>query len=161
MLFAVRLFTTLALASLFVSTPAGATPDKAAYELQMQCARDAREWFTYAQRSGQLSTKAAVKSAEFKNHYNARLNKCFLLATSTIDSPVYPLANNTRFELFDISENVTVARLQTMSDVIGGQPVIDRVIICHIEQKYCGDGFSAKQWHEAIRSYMEDRVDAH
>ena len=138
------------------STPAAATPDKAAYELQMQCGRDAREWFTYARQSGQLSVKEGVTRSQFRNHYNARLNKCFLLATSVVDDPVYPGAVNTRFQLFDISENVAVAHLQTMTNMLGPKPVVDQVIACGVEEKYCGDGFSAKQWHEAIRPYMEN-----
>jgi hypothetical protein len=146
----------LALIGSLTAEPSAATPDKAAYELQMQCGRDAREWFTYARRSGQLSPKAGIISSQFKNHYNARLNKCFVLATSAVQDPVYPQAVNTRFELFDISENVTVAQLQTMTDATGPKPLVDQVIVCGIEQKYCGDGFSATQWRVVIRPYMEE-----
>jgi hypothetical protein len=137
--------------------PGHTTPrvDKAAHDLQMQCAGDARAWFASATQSGPLSPKGGVTRSQFTNNYSAERKKCFVLATSAVNNPVYPAAVNTRFEVFDISSNAAVARLQTVSDATG----TDKVVSCSIEQRYCGDGFTAKQWHEAIRRYSEDRAD--
>jgi hypothetical protein len=146
---------TLFLTNVRAAAPTAVAPDKAAYELQMQCGRDAREWFAYARQRGQLSTKEGIASSKFRNHYNVAFNKCFVLATSVVRNPVYPNALNERFQVFDISENVEVAGLQTMTDTLGPTPVYDQVISCSIKGTYCGDGVSAQQWHETIRLYME------
>jgi hypothetical protein len=136
---------------------AAPTPDKAVvYELRNRCGRDAREWFAYARQSGQLSAEEGIISSEFENHYNAHLNKCFLFATSAVQDPVHPNAVNTRFQLFDIGENVEVAQRQMMVDTTGPTPVIDQVMTCSIGGKYCGEQFSADQWRQAVRPYMEE-----
>ena len=63
---------------------------------------------------------------------------------------------NTRFQLFDISENVEVAQRQMMIDTTGPTPVINQVLTCSIGRKYCGAQFSADQRRQAVRPYMEE-----
>jgi lipoprotein-anchoring transpeptidase ErfK/SrfK len=66
----------VSVALLFVTpTPGAAEPNKALYELQERCAKEAREVFQKKWGDGIVKDKTGEIAANYENHYNARLNK--------------------------------------------------------------------------------------
>jgi hypothetical protein len=90
----VAVATGMALAACMAIPKASAQPDKAQYELEARCGRDASAFFR------QLDPSAT----SFTNHYNPDLNRCFALVHRTFRKPSGALAE-VNWELWDVNEN--------------------------------------------------------
>ena len=60
-----------------------AEPNKVLYELQERCGKQASETFQKEWGANVVNTKDGQTLANFENHYNAHLNKCIYLESST------------------------------------------------------------------------------
>jgi hypothetical protein len=67
---------------MFTSEAVAPAPDKITYELQERCGRSVEEWFKREYGNGYERTKDGRRLTTFRNHYNSRMNKCFMLLTS-------------------------------------------------------------------------------
>lgn len=96
----------LLLVGLMVSPWAMSAPDKVAYELQERCGKATKAEFVknYGE-SGMMSSKFSNTVADYKNHYNSKLNRCFYLLSTTylIDKPDAVSLESTA--LWDINES--------------------------------------------------------
>jgi hypothetical protein len=76
----------VAIASLFLLTFFGnayAAPNKEEYELQERCGKRAGEYFASGLKTRVLFTEndKTTNVVTYRNHYNGKLNKCFILVT--------------------------------------------------------------------------------
>ena len=114
---------------------------KDAYEIRERCGKSAAQW-------------AKSKSGEifnFRSHYNAEHNKCFILATL---SPV--VSNNfyTSFDiLYDVDENKEYGHYTSRS-YDNGTPNNHQ---CIIKGKYYGHNEQAEdKWQAFVKTVMEE-----
>src|ERR1700704_566914 len=85
----------LALLVLVSCSGPSASARRELYELQATCGNSARDWFS--KRHGR-DTLEIGDTSDFANHYNEKLNRCFLLWTETRKDYVYE-------ELIDVKQN--------------------------------------------------------
>lgn len=90
---------------LFLFNIAYAASVKEEYELQERCKKSVDTWFQKEwDGRGTHEDKDFVTMVDYQNHYNKKLNKCFVLETITVVDK--KSKNNTRhIVLFDINEN--------------------------------------------------------
>jgi hypothetical protein len=132
----------LALAAMcvLVSSTAWGQPDKVIYELKERCGRQAAETFNKEWGSNVVNSKDGQTVANFENHYNARLNKCFYLEISTTyERDKKPLKS---FRLFDLLDNKEYATF-----------IEGFLMHCQVGDRFCT---SEAEWRELIRPFMED-----
>ena len=103
---------TVSLTALLVAaispTIASAQPDKAAYDLQERCGKRAEQ--VWQKDFGQNVTNSdyGTTMANYENHYNSKLNKCFIFEESTL----YKKGGGVPFKtlvVVDINENKVYA----------------------------------------------------
>jgi hypothetical protein len=133
--------TSLALIALMESAivPAHSAPDAVLYSLQERCGKQAADTFTQ-----EWGSNVANIRGTYENHYNADLNKCFYLETSTI----YPngttrTENVIMLRLFDLNENKEYATF-----IKGGA-----VMTCDVRGIQCS---SEDEWLMLTKTYMEN-----
>lgn len=123
---------------------AQAQPDKALYELQERCGKQAAQTFQKEWGENAGSTKQAHIVASFESHYSPRFNRCFYLEVST----TYPRAAldktpiNT-LRLTDLNEN------RAYGTFIEGSPLH----VCKVQGTRCG---SEAEWRVLVKSFMEE-----
>jgi len=124
-----------------------ADPDKAAYELQERCGRRANEWFKETNGTGITNTKDAQLFSNFRNHYSARLNKCFVLVMSTAvnhkktgDGKV---SSTTMETLFDLNDNNEYGEFNQV-DL--------QVLSCYVQDNHCSN---KNEWEMLIKPYLD------
>jgi hypothetical protein len=126
---------------------------KASLELQEKCARQARQDFT------QLGWDKD-SWANFSNHYNERLNKCFVLIEST-DAKTVPGTIFQSKHLEDAFEGKVFGdyswHTQEGKKYWEVPPSECTVTLPSREQKVCN---SSEEFDELIRTYMYDGVSA-
>jgi hypothetical protein len=108
---------------------------KEIYELQERCGKSAAEMFD------KDFPKEDRKGLEnFENHYNVRLNKCFMLEENTLMTRGQGKTYNTR--------------LLTLVDVHGNKAVGSfSPINCDVQEKKCN---TEEEFKSLVRPYMED-----
>jgi hypothetical protein len=85
------------------SNSAKAAPDKVQYELQERCAKRAEQTFAKDWPHGSPDNSTGyTQTAGYISHYNASLNKCFMLETSQAYDPKRPSVSKT---LLDVNSN--------------------------------------------------------
>jgi len=117
---------------------------KEEFELQERCGKRAEEWFKSEWGNGISSDKDGQTRASYRNHYNSKLNKCFVLLTSAIyekDRTSY-----TDMELFDVNEQKGYGSFWEKFGV--GQPQS-----CEVGNVPC---LSEKEWNSLVTPYMGD-----
>jgi hypothetical protein len=133
-----RLLIFIAATCLFVSSySCGQNPKPSAkeiYELQERCGKQTSEFFKKEYGNGIASN--GIFSG-YQNHYNKKLNKCFIIITST--SPSMKLKN-----LFDFNENKELG-----SFVVNKYLPMD----CRVFEKKCK---SEEEWDSLVKPYMEE-----
>ena len=99
----------LLLVGLLASTGAYSAPDKVAYELQERCGNATKAEFNKSWgETGVVSLKTSTMVANYSNHYNTKLNKCYyLLSTSVSDNSPNSISIDTK-ALFDFNENISL-----------------------------------------------------
>jgi Protein of unknown function (DUF4236) len=128
--------------------PPPAAPDpRIAYDLQEKCGRDAREWFKHFYGDGQSHTKD-FSSSSYRNHYSAKLHRCFALLSSFSilrDDKTKKMKSADDQHLVDINENNDIGTYFKFSDM-------QTPMSCSLEDQKCG---SPEEWKMAIGPYLE------
>jgi len=114
------------------------------YDLQEKCRKSASEFFATHFGSGNTNDDYGRTIDTYMNHYNKKLNKCFIL----IDEKVYPkdqLIHMTESRiLFDANENKEYGSAGTMND---------GSFYCDMLNKEC---CSINEWNTLLEPYMEE-----
>jgi hypothetical protein len=142
------LIVTLVLVCLASVSGSKAATAKEDYELQERCGKRADEIFKREHgSSGVTNTKDGQAMAGYRNHYNKKLNKCFLLLTYR-DIPYKNKkdAASTLMTLHDINENKEYGSYFKSDN--NNLP-----IDCMVSGKVCR---SEREWDSLIRPYMEE-----
>ncbi|MBM4274767.1 MAG: hypothetical protein FJ134_09970 [Deltaproteobacteria bacterium] len=138
---------------LFLFNIAYAASVKEEYELQERCKKSVDAWFQKEwDGKGIHEDKDLITMVDYQNHYNKKLNKCFVLVTTTMDNK--KSKNSTKhIVLFDINENKQYGDFFTTYKSLyleGTGWVLDtrssNKIICH----------DKGNWDELIKLYMEE-----
>jgi hypothetical protein len=136
------LFCSLSLSFLF-SSNAYAGP-KEDYELQERCGKRAEERYKQEVGNPVSSDKDSTYLINYTNHYNKRLNKCFMLITTNS----YPKDKSrdiiTIKTLIDINENKEYGNLVKIKNAI---------MTCEVANKQCK---SENEWENLVRPFMEE-----
>jgi hypothetical protein len=118
---------------------------KQIYELQEKCGKRCEDMFKKEYKFVN-TTKDGQMMNSYQNHYNQKLNKCFILVTTTN----YPSDKKTDVlvmkVLFDINENKEYGSV----DKFRKQPVPSS---CNVLNKICT---SEQEWDLLVKPYMED-----
>ena len=118
---------------------------KQIYELQERCRMSAEEYFTGRFGSGIRYDDFGQRIDTYTNHYNEKLNKCFIL----IDTVIIP-----NYKIFRTSSAKTL--LDIYNDTYYGSYGIARdgsVNLCEMLKKEC---HSDSEWYALVRPYMEE-----
>ena len=113
-------------------------------ERSAQCAKASREQFQRAWKDGKENTVDGPLTAEFTNHYNAKLNTCFYLLTVAS-------AGTLKRMLFDVNGGELYG--EYLGPAIIESPAASRPKTCRVESLYCASG---GEWEVLVRPYMED-----
>ena len=110
---------------------------KVDYELQERCGKQTSEFFKKEYGNGITTVGKEQMMSGYQNHYNKKLNKCFIIITSTSKS--MRLKN-----LFDFNENKEL-----------GTFVENKYLPmnCRVFEKKCK---SEEEWDSLVKPYMED-----
>lgn len=138
-----------------VQEAAPALSQRQVYELSEQCATRSRDQFRRDWKNGVVSTPQGRMTADFIDHYNARLNTCFYLLTvrqATDDSGQGGTsADAVGIKLFDIGDGEQYGEYS--GPAVAGSPPTSLPKTCTIEAMYCA---SRREWDVLLRPYMED-----
>lgn len=118
---------------------------KEIYELNEKCGKHAATLFKKEYGNGFQTSKDGTMFTSYTNHYNVKLNKCFVLMTTT-SHPNKKEDVLYMKELWDINENKqygSMARFQKESTPIG----------CSVENRICK---SEGEWDSLIKPYIEE-----
>lgn len=123
-----------------------AASNKEAYELQERCGKHAAETFKREFGTGEFKDKDGRAVWTYRNHYNAKLNKCFYLKSSAR----FPMKKEEGITesrtLYDIHENqVYGVFVRNSGD--------NKPITCSVLNTQCS---SASEWESLIKAFMED-----
>jgi hypothetical protein len=99
--------------------------DKEQFELQEKCGGISREFF---------KNEFSRETSYYRNHYNKKMNKCFILVTGLY---------TTFKSLNDVNENKRYGVLLITKDGIG----------CDVLEKKCK---SEQEWDSLVKPYMEE-----
>jgi hypothetical protein len=126
-----------------------AEPNKVLYELQERCGRQAADTFKKEFGANVTNTKEGQTVANFENHYNARLNKCFYLESSLIvpTKDRKDRKSSTILRLFDLHENREFGSYFQF-DAPSGQ-----VMQCEVGGTSCR---SEQEWRALAKPFLED-----
>lgn len=133
---------------LLLASPGYAAPDKVLYELQERCGKTAAQLFKHDWKVDPGTPMRFPGASEstipnYRNHYNALLNKCFYLVTS-VSWDAKNKESSTSEDLSDANEN------KGYGSFFGAR---ERVVLCQVLSRYCK---SKEEWDSLIRPYMED-----
>lgn len=133
---------------LLLASPCYAAPDKVLYELQERCGKTSaqifkQEWKVDPGTPSRLPGASESTIPNYRNHYNARLNKCFYLINS-ISWDAKNKEASTSEDLSDVNENKGYGSFFSAGE---------RVLLCQVLGKNCK---SKEEWDSLIRPYMED-----
>jgi hypothetical protein len=117
-------------------------PNKVEYELRERCGKRAQE--VWKRDFGDQDTKTRHVVSVYENHYNSKLNKCFLAVNTSVteDNKV-----TQERKLYDVDENKTYARYSSDG------PFLTCTIYIGNAKRQCG---SELQWLDLIQIYIPD-----
>jgi hypothetical protein len=132
----VRMGFNIALLSLVLATEAEAQTPTEKYELSERCGVRAADFFARDWK------QSPSYKANYENHYNVRLNKCFYIEIINMyERGKDPLRSMT---LYDLHENRQIGLYVKSGDLI---------VSCSAQQRYCR---SEQEWRALIKPFMED-----
>jgi len=122
---------------------------KALYELQEQCRKHSEEYFKECYKEPTYRDKAGdYWVASFICHYNKKLNKCFMLLTSTC----YP--NNPskdKLGVFTTKQLLDANEYRDYGNYSKGTKSL--FMECKVDDKQCS---SEEEWDALVKPYMEE-----
>jgi hypothetical protein len=113
------------------------------YELQEKCGKQSKEYFEKEYGQGiRVYDGGQSETITFQNHYNEKLNKCFIILTTKgfIKNEVKSYYKKS---LFDINEN----------NEYGFFYMTTTSFICNLFGKKCN---SEQEWDSLVKPYMEE-----
>ena len=116
---------------------------KVDYQLQESCGKSSRELFTERYGNGLLQIDNQNIIVSYKNHYNKKLNKCFILLKS--ETVVKREIIQTLITLGDLNENKEYGRFQFTKE--------NQFVGCVLLEKECK---SESEWDLLVKPYMEE-----
>jgi hypothetical protein len=124
---------------------------KEEYELSERCKKSADEWFQKEWGGKHLTgDKDMTIMADYKCHYNKKLNKCFVLLT-TISIPKNKKDNKVEtVVLFDINENKEYGSYDRIGFENGYGRILDMKSSAEVECNTKG------AWDSLVKLYMEE-----
>ena len=135
----------IVLSSLTILSNSEAGTIKEEYELHERCGKHAEEWFKHEYGKGSYKTDDGTAIAGYTNHYNSKLNICFILLS--INYFAHQKAEKEKYthteDLFDINEQKGYGSFYKNGDAV----------ICNVGDKVCPSIF---QWNALIKPYMEE-----
>lgn len=147
---------TLTAAALLVATPTLADnipeQNKVLYEVQERCNQRAQDFFDHQgrlwgdQEQLERSMPGNLYSKQFENHYNARLNKCFIVINTDVLN-IDPRKGKPWVvsDIWDINDHKEIG--------IYARDTEQPPLLCHVAGTLCTDDPS---WDKLIKPYMED-----
>lgn len=133
-----------------VSTTRAVTSARDSYELSERCGRTVREWFMGEWGQGTKTDPDGTRmSSSFASHYNAKLNKCFLVLRTNIYSTDRKTGARTlsqSWDLNDFNDNRDVGDYFKSNDELSPTS-------CEVGEQKCA---SAEAWDALVRPYMQD-----
>jgi hypothetical protein len=141
-----KLGTPVCFATVFLLVSAAcAEPNKVLYELQERCGKQASETFQKEWGGNIVNTKDGQTVGNFENHYNARLNKCIYLESSTIVRTKAQKINKS-LRLFDLHENKEIGSYFSIDDGA-------RTMMCNVGDTNCR---TEDEWRALVKPLMEE-----
>lgn len=130
-----------------------AEPNKEQYELQERCGRISKKAFEDEWgRNGVVTDKDNQIRANYQNHYNVKLNKCFFLTSTFLFPKDKTQSVHEDVLLYDINENKEYGNFHRMFSYNG--PYGDTAPVnCYVREKQCR---SRNEWESLIKPYMEE-----
>lgn len=116
---------------------------KVDYQLQESCGKISRELFTERYGNGLLQIDNQNIIVSYKNHYNKKQNKCFILVKS--ETVVKREIIKTLITLGDLNENKEYGRFQFTKE--------NKLMGCALLEKECK---SESEWDLLVKPYMEE-----
>ena len=110
----------------FTTSLVGCNNKKDDYELQDKCKKSSEELFNREWKN--------IEHSSYQNHYNKKLNKCFIVVKHFDANEVY---------LYDVNEN----------NIYGGFQKYENSTKCYVLEKKCN---SEEEWDKLVKPYMED-----
>ena len=114
------------------------------YNLQDRCGMVAAEVFAKEWGTGFSNMENGQTIADYRNHYNFRLNKCFYLELSTTEPRSGDERPFSSSRLFDLYERTEIATYQQLGD---------EVVSCDVQGKECR---TLLEYQALIKPFMED-----
>ena len=117
--------------------------------LQEQCVNRSKEYFKKEYGNGMINGVNGERLiSQYTNHYNRKLNKCYILITSTEfirnkENKIENIGLKTLFELNDNKEYGSLIKFENDNKLIN----------CRILEKYCN---LEREWDLVVKPYMED-----
>jgi hypothetical protein len=118
-------------------------------ELQEQCVKRSKEYFKKEYGNGIINGGVGERLiSNYTNHYNKKLNKCYILITSTefIKNKENKIENIRVKTLFELNENKEYGSLIKFENN-------NELINCRILEKYCN---LEREWDLVVKPYMEE-----
>jgi len=112
-------------------------------ELQEKCGKYCEEYFSKTYGNGIIEVDNGQENWTYDNHYNKKLNKCFIL-TTTLVSTKNKTSGGKRKEIFDILEETSYGEFM----MIDGQ-----LIFCNVLKEKCR---FENEWDLLVKPYMEE-----
>jgi hypothetical protein len=119
------------------------------YDLQAKCAKDARQWFDQ-----NWSRDKDTLFLDFTNHYNKRMNKCFIDVEYHFSGTAFAWTNE--IMIYDIYENTQYGKLSQghVTMKIKGEPQeVERISTCEVKGKKCT---SLDEFNNLAGQFMEN-----
>jgi hypothetical protein len=119
---------------------------KEEYELSERCGKKCAEEFKSAYGNGISNDKDSSMMSVYTNHYNKKLNKCFLLLTTTSYSKDKKTGALSMKLIVDINENKEYGSFNKfLKDSVP--------LSCYVLEKNCS---SEREWDSLVKPFMEE-----
>ncbi len=129
----------------FFTNASYAEPNKVLYELQERCGKQASETFKKEWGANFSNTSEGQTVANYENHYNTRLNKCFYLEMALTFPGTKDRKTSTSLRLFDLHENREFGSYFRFD---GGS-----VMQCMVGETSCR---TEQEWRALTKPFMEE-----
>lgn len=123
---------------------------KEEYELQEKCGKRCEERFRkeYGKEGYTTDKDGDGMTSGYQNHYNKKLNKCFILITTR----TYPKDKDNKLgvytgkDIYDINENQVIGSFSMFSKSVSS-------LECRVSERTCKSG---EEWDLLVKPYMEE-----
>ncbi len=134
------------LISVTLSGASYAASNKEEYDLQERCGKRAEEILKPGNDNGISEDDKQLMMTGYRNHYNRKLNKCFVLQTTTTMPKNKKESPSILEELWDINENKLYGRFFKVK-------IDNKPFECNVLGEICN---SENEWDSLVKPYMEE-----